>query len=528
MRRRTFLAASATMLALPGVARGASKQVLKFVPMADLAVLDPIVTTTGVTRSHGYLIFDTLYGVTGPESGFKATPQMAAGHRVENDGLSWRVTLRDGLVFHDGQTVLARDCVASIRRWAARDPLGQTLMARTDELSAPDDKTIVFRLKRPFWLLPDALAKATPNMCAIMPERLANTDPYKQIQEMVGSGPYRFKADERVQGSRFVYERFAGYRPCENGEADWTSGPKVARFDRIEWHIIPDAATVAAALQSGEVDWWEFPTSDVLPVLQRGGRIRTEIIDPTGNCAILRPNHLHPPFDNPAIRRALLGAIDQTEFMAAVMGDDRSLWKVPCGYYASFAPATNDSTVAALAGKRDHEKVRRDLQAAGYRGEKVILMVPQDVPVQKALGEIAADTMRRVGMNVDYQALDWGTILQRRMSKSAPGQGGWNAFCTRFWGSECATPAAHSALRGNGAQAWPGWPSSPRIEALRERWFDAADPATQEKLAAEIQVQAFEDVPYYPLGLYYNPTAYRADLSGVVTGGPFFWNVRRG
>ena len=306
MRRRTFLAASVTTLALPAITRAASQQVLKFVPQADLAVLDPILTTAGVTRSHGYLVFDTLYAVTGPEHGFKAMPQMAAGHRVEDDGRTWRVTLRDGLMFHDGQKVLARDCVASIRRWGARDTLGQALMARADEVSAPDDKTITFRLKRPFPLLPDALGKLTPNICAIMPERLASTDPYKQITEMVGSGPYRFKADERVQGSRFVYERFVGYQPREDGEPDWTAGPKVAHLDRIEWHIIPDAATAAAALQSGEVDWWELPTGDLLPVLRHGGKISVAIIDPTGNCAILRPNHLHPPFDNPAIRRALL------------------------------------------------------------------------------------------------------------------------------------------------------------------------------------------------------------------------------
>jgi peptide/nickel transport system substrate-binding protein len=171
--------------------------------------------------------------------------------------------------------------------------------------------------------------------------------------------------------------------------------------------------------------------------------------------------------------------------------------------------------------------VKRNLLAAGYHGEKVVLMAPQDVPNQKAMSEIAADTMRRVGMDVDYQAVDWGTILQRRASKSPPSQGGWNAFCTRFWGSEFFSPAAHSPLRGNGAQAWFGWPSSPKIEALREQWFDAPNQGAQEALAAQIQGQAFEDVPYYPLGLYYNPTAYRADLTGVVNGGPFFWNVRR-
>jgi peptide/nickel transport system substrate-binding protein len=527
MRRRTFLAASAAALALPGVTRAASKQVLKFVPQADLAVLDPILTTAGVTRSHGYLVFDTLFGVRGPESGFKAMPQMAAGHRVEDDGKTWWVTLRDGLLFHDGQKVLARDCVASIRRWGARDTLGQALMARTDEVSASDDRTITFRLKRSFPLLPDALGKLTPNICAIMPERLASADPYRQITEMVGSGPYRFKPDERVQGSRFVYERFTDYQPREGGEPDWTSGPKVAHFDRIEWHIIPDATTASTALQLGEVDWWELPTSDLLSVLRRNAKVRVPIIDPTGNCAILRPNHLHPPFDNPSVRRALLGAVDQSEFMTAVVGDDQSLWKTPCGFLTTLSSVANDRALTALAGKRDDEMVARDLRAAGYRGEGVDLMAPQDVPNQKAMSEIAADMMRRIGMNVDYQAVDWGTILQRRANKSAPSQGGWNAFCTRFAGSEFASPAAHAPLRSSGAQAWFGWPTSPRIEALREQWFDASDPETQQTLAGAIQAQAFEDVPYYPLGLYYNPTAYRSDLSGILNGGPFFWSVRR-
>jgi peptide/nickel transport system substrate-binding protein len=527
VRRRAFLAATAGTLALPKVVRAASSKVLKFVPQADLAVLDPIVTTAGVARSHGYLVFDTLYGVTGPKDGFRPTPQMAAGHTVEDDGKTWRVTLRDGLVFHDGQKVLARDCVASIQRWGARDTFGQALMARTNELSAPDDRTIVFRLKRPFALIADALGKVTSNICVIMPERLASTDPYKQVTEMVGSGPYRFKADERVQGSRFVYERFVGYQPRESGEVDWTAGPKVAHFERIEWHVIPDAATAAAALQSGEVDWWEIPTTDLLPVLQRSGKIRVAIIDPTGNLAILRPNHLYPPFDNPAVRRALLGAIDQSEFMTAMVGEDRSLWKTPCGFFAPLSPSASDSGIVVLSGKRDDNKVKRDLLSAGYKGEKVILMVPQDVPNQKAMSEVAADTMRRVGMNVDYQAVDWGTILQRRASKSPPNQGGWNAFCTRFWGSECVSPAAHTTLRSSGTQAWFGWPSSPRIEALREQWIDTPDPAAQHTLAAEIQKQAFEDVPYYPLGFYYSPTAYRADLTGIVNGGPFFWNIRR-
>ena len=155
--------------------------------------------------------------------------------------------------------MLARDCVASIKRWGARDAFGQALMARTDELSAPDDKTIVFRLKQPFALLPDALCHGASNMCAIMPEHIAETDPFKAFTEVIGSGPFRFKADERVQGSLFVYEKFDKYKPREDGEASFTAGPKVVHFDRVEWHVQPDPATKAAAMQAGEMDWWENP-----------------------------------------------------------------------------------------------------------------------------------------------------------------------------------------------------------------------------------------------------------------------------
>jgi peptide/nickel transport system substrate-binding protein len=273
MKRRHFVAASAVALALPSLVRGEKSSVLKFVPIGDPPSLDPIWTISHDARLHGFMVFDTLYGQAGAEQGWVAKPQMVAGHTIENDGKTWTLTLRDGLVFHDGMKVLARDCVASIRRWSARDLFGQTLMQRTDELSAPDDRTVVFRLKKPFVVLPDALGKFAVNMCAIMPERLANTDPFKQIPEIIGSGPFRFKPDERVAGSLYVYERFSEYKPREDGQPSFISGPKVVHFDRVEWHVIPDQATVTAAMQAGELDWADFVPDDMVPMLRRDSRI---------------------------------------------------------------------------------------------------------------------------------------------------------------------------------------------------------------------------------------------------------------
>ncbi len=524
MRRRSFLTSAAAMLAAPAIARGEASQVLKFVPQADLAVLDPVWTTTYQTRDHGFLVFDTLYGL---DSEFAAQPQMAEGAVSEDAGKTWRITLREGLMFHDDTKVLARDCVASVKRWGARDGFGQALLAATDEISAPDDKTIVFRLKYPFPLLPDALAKTPPSMCPIMPERLATTDPYKQVTEMVGSGPYRYKADERVPGSRIVYQRNAKYVPRSSGTPDATAGPKVAYFERVEWLIMPEPGTVSAAVQNGEIDWWLTPTADLLPLLKGQARLRVETVNPTGTIATMRFNHLNPPFNNPALRRAMLGGVEQSDYMIGAVGTDESLWRDNVGIFCPDTPLANDAGMQVLTGKRDMSKVKRDIEAAGYKGEKIVVLTPGDIPWAKAMADITADWLHRLGVNVEAPVMDWATLVQRRAKTEPVEQGGWSIFHTGWSGLDMINPAGHVFLRGNGRAATVGWPTSPKIEELRDAWFRAPDLAAQKTLAEKLQLQAFEDVPYIPLGQYFIPTAYQANLSGMLQGSPVFWNIRR-
>ena len=468
-------------------------------------------------------MFDTLFG---RDSLYRFQPQMLDGYTTEADGKLWRLTLRSGMRFHDGSPVLARDCVASIRRWAARDALGATLMAATAELSAPDDRVIQFRLTKPFPLLPMALGKTSTPMCAMMPERLALTDPFQQITEMVGSGPFRFKADERVSGARGVYERFADDRPRAGGSLGWTDGPKVAQFDRVEWVVIPDDGTAAAALQSGEVDWWELPPADLVPALKRNGKIRVEIKDPTGVIGFLRFNCLLPPFDNPAIRRALVGAVDQADYMTAIAGADPANWRTGVGIFCPGTAMASDAGMAALIGKRDLKAVAGAIKAAGYSNEKVALMVATDTNYRKAMGDVGAAMLREAGMNLEYQAVDWGTILRRRENRGPLDKGGWSAVFTTLSGLDMSNPAGHS-YRGTGEKAWFGWPTAPALETLRNAWLDATDEATRSKLGADIQRQWFVDVPHIPIGQWFQPVAYRDDLEGMVDGFPIFWNVKR-
>jgi len=524
MKRRTLLAATAAGLAMPAIGRAQGSRTLRFIPHADLSILDPHFNTAYVTRNHAFMVFDTLYGLNGA---CQTSGQMVAGHVVENDGKLWKLTLREGMAWHDGAKVLARDCVASIRRWGAKDTFGQALLSATDELAAPDDRTIRFRLKRPFPLLPDALAKSGVYMPAMMPERLALTDPGTQVTEMVGSGPFRFKADERVSGAQAVWERFAAYVPVPSGTPDCTSGPKIAYLDRVEWHTTPDPATASAALQAGETDWWEYASADLLPLLRRNARITVRVQDPAGQVALMRMNHLQSPFDNPAVRRVVLNSVVQSDFLTGMLGEDRALWHDGAGVFTPGTPLASEAGMSAITGPRDIGRLRADLMAAGYKGEPVALIVATDFPNLKALSDVGADMLRKIGMNVDYQATDWGSVLQRRARKDPVAKGGWSMFFTFGAGADCATPAAHLMLRSNGANAWFGWPDDPKIEALRDAWFVAPDLAAQKPIADALQLEAFQSVPFVPLGQYFQTTAYRTNVTGVLNGFATFWNIRK-
>jgi peptide/nickel transport system substrate-binding protein len=439
------LLATAGALTAPRLAVGADAKVLRFIPQADLAVLDPVWSTAYFTRNHAMMVFDTLCGM---DSDYRVSPQMAAGHTVSDDGLTWNLTLRDGLKFHDATPVLAPDCVASIRRWAARDSYGQTLMAVTDEVSAPDDRTIRFRLTRPFALLA-ALGKPGSSICAIMPERLALTDPSKQVTEMVGSGPFRFKTDERVAGARVVYERNLAYTPRADGTASFTAGPKVAYVDRVEWVVIPDPSTAAGAMQAGEIDWWESPAFDLLPLLKKTPDLRLTPPDPLGFMGCMRMNQLQPPFDNPVLRRAVLGAISQQDFMGAAGGDPTN-WRAGVGVFCPASPMASHAGMQALTGPRDLAAARKAVAASGYRNERAVLLVPSDFPVLKALGDVGGDLLKTIGINFDAQYTDWGSMVQRLAIPTGPASTSSTPPCT----SICAATARRPPVAGPPARSW--------------------------------------------------------------------------
>ncbi|MBS0639648.1 MAG: ABC transporter substrate-binding protein [Acetobacteraceae bacterium] len=522
MRRRSFLGSAAATAALPRFAVGQQTSVLRVIPHANLSLLDPIFTTALISVNHGWAIYDTLFGIT---SRFEPRPQMAEGYTISDDGRTYIIKLRDGLKFHNGEPVRAQDAAPSLARWAKRDSLGVTLNGFVDTWGVQDDKTVKITLKQKLPMFLPALAAGGASTPFVVPEHVAKSDPFKQNTETIGSGPLKFVRSEFVPGSLVVYEKNKDYVP-RNEPADWTSGGKVMHFDRVEWKVIPDAATASAAIQNGEVDWYEQVHPDLVAPLRKNPSIEIGSANPTGFNAVLRFNHLHPPFNNVAVRRAVMMAVSQDDYMSAITGNDHTAYRaclsmLPCG--TKFARETGGPL---MQGNID--KARAMLAAAGYKGEKVVVISPSDFPTIGPLGEVTHDILTKIGMNVEFVSTDWGTVTQRRASREPVEKGGWSVVHTWYPSNIGATPVEQFFIRGLGPSGWFGWYGDAETERLVQEWLVAQDAATAQSAADAVQARAFDQVPIVPLGQFQIRTARRKNIQGQIEGfGAYMWNIRR-
>ncbi len=519
--RRQLIAAAAVIVPMTfGVVTNASAEtVLRVIPHADLKNLDPIWTTAYISRNHGYLIYDTLFAL---DENFKPQPQMVDTWTVSDDDLVWTFKLRDGLKWHDGADVTAEDCVASLERWGKRDGMGQALFEVVDNLSAPDAKTIVMTLKEPYGLVLDSIGKISSNVPFMMPKRMAETDPFEQIPEHVGSGPFMFKADEWVPGSKVVYVKNPDYQPRSETPSA-AAGGKIAKVDRVEWTYFPDQTTAMNALISGEVDYFESPANDLMQILETQEGIVVEINDPLGNIGFARFNHLLPPFDNAEVRRAAIMAMKQEDYMAGAVGDQK-FWKTCYSVYPCGTPLENE-VGSDVIKTGDIAAAKAALEAAGYDGTPVVLMQPTDIPLLSAFSLITAEKLRKIGMTVEVQAMDWSTLTSRRARRDPVSDGGWNMFHTWWIGADVMNPMS-IAFSGSADKGWFGWPSDAELEAQRAAFAKAGSVEEQKEIAAKVQERLWAIGASGELGQFFVPVAYRDNVKGLIKSPvQFFWNI---
>ena len=497
-----------------------AEKVLRVVMHSDLKIVDPIWTTAYIVRNHGYMVYDTLFS---QDAKGEIKPQMAEKYDVSSDQLTHTITLRDGLLWHDGAPVTGEDCAASIKRWAARDSVGQKLMSFVDTVTAPDAKTIVIKLKSPTGLVLIGLGKPSSNVPFMMPKRVAETDPNTQITDFTGSGPFVFNKDLWKPGDKTVYVKFDKYKP-RSEPASGLAGGKVVNVDKVEWRAISDQQQIANALLSGEIDFVEQPKHDVIPLYKKDASLVIKDYNPLGNQYVFRMNWTQKPFDNAKVRQAVLYAFNQKDFLEGVIGN--------ADYYkeckAMFICGTALATEKGMEDKftSNFAKARELLKEGGYDGTPITLMQSTDLDVLTNLAPVGKSLLEKAGFKVDMQSMDWQTLVGRRVKKDAPSAGGWNAAFTSWVAADVTNPISAAFVNASCDKAAWGWPCDEALEKLRDDFARATDPAKQKEIAEAVQVRVSEVVTHVYLGQWYQPQAHKKSVVGVLEApAPVFWNV---
>lgn len=533
MRFSRFVGLAAGAVLAVGAGQGlapqaAQAQTIRAVMHSDLKILDPIWTTAYIVRNHGYMIYDTLFSV---DSNQKVHPQMVDKYEISADKLTYTFTLRDGLAWHDGPPVTSEDCIASIKRWGARDTMAQKLMSYVDKMEAVNDKTFKLVLKSPYGLVLESLGKPSSNTPFMMPKRVADGSPMEQISDNTGSGPFILNKAESKPGEKTVYMKNTKYVPRSEAP-NGVSGGKVVKVDRVEWINIPDGQTAVNALINGEVDILESVKHDLMPLLEKEKGIKFTEWNKLGNQYVLRLNHLHPPFNNQKIRQAVVAATAQEPYLQAVIGDAKNEGKplyTVCG--AMFVCGTPLAEVPPdnVLVKPNIEKAKALLKEAGYDGTPVVLMQSTDLDVLTNLAPVAKAQFEAIGLKVDMQSMDWQTLVARRTKKEPPAQGGWNAFLTSWVSVDILNPISTAYLNSACDKAPFGWPCDEVMEKLRDSYATETDAAKQKELAKQIQARALEYGTYLWVGQWGGVGAYRtAAIDGWLDApAPIFWNMTK-
>src|SRR5262252_2824499 len=506
-----------------GGSAAAQERILKVVMHSDLKSLDPVWSGAYIVRNHGYLIYDTLFAL---DAKFQVQPQMAASWRQSEDGLVTTITLRPGLLWHDGTPVTAEDCVASLKRWQARDAMGQKLAEFLKEYTVIDERSFAIVLKERFGPLLEAIGKPSVVVPFMMPKRVAETDPFQQISDYTGSGPFILLKDQWKPGVRVVYVRNPNYKPRAEPPSGLAGG-KQAKLDRIEWTWIPDPQTQVNALLSGEIDMIESVAYDLLPLLENDKGVRL-IRGVAPNQYAFRMNWLHPPFDNAKVRQASFVALRQQDFLEAVVGDPR-YWRTCKALFTCASPLATEAGMDGLL-EGNAEKARQMLREAGYDGTPIVLLQSSDVAVLTNLAPVAKGLLERAGFKVDMQTMDWQSMVNRLISKKGPpAEGGWNAFATSWVQVDILDPLMTPYLAATCDKARAGWPCDESMETVRAAYARAISLAEKRQIAERAQVLNTTVVTHIPLGEWYGVSAVRSNVDTLPAPPPVtvFWGLAK-
>jgi len=496
-----------------------NKKILKIVPHANLTILDPMWTSIYVTRNHGYLIYDTLFSL---DINGIPQPQMIKDFKVSDDKLHWSFVLRDDLKWHDGKPVTSEDCIASLKRWSVNSGQGQELFKNIISIKNIDDKSFIIDLQRPYKNVLQSLATISPYVPFMMPKRVADTDPKKQITDYTGSGPFIFKKDLFLPGKKSIYIKNYNYVPRIE-PSSYAAGNKEAKVDEIDWISYETQSEAIDALAKGEVDYLESPDPKLLEKIRGNSNIIITTTINEGFVGILRFNSNSSPFNNLAVRRAISSVIDPVIYMTNAFGIEKN-WHICQDNYPCNFDSSREKKTFQIDEKRISE-AKRIIFESGYKNEPIILLDAIDMPVVSSLTDTTAQNLRRVGFNVVIKKTNWSDMALSRIIQGKNSNNSWDIFHTFWASSDMQDPESiiFSTDKNNG---WFGWPSNPAVEAMREIYPFIKDKKDETDLLVKIKEITKYESNYIPVGQFVLPVAYRKNVRGIIpASAQFYWSV---
>ena len=329
----------------------------------------------------------------------------------------------------------------------------------------------------------------------MMRKKEAETDPNQQIRETVGSGPFLYNEDETRPGNRYVYDRNPNYVPRAE-PASGIAGGKVVKIDRVIFENIADEQTALAALQAGEIDFFEVPPQDLdRPSSRRTRTSPSEVLNKTGHIGFMRMNFLHPPFDNVEARRGMLHLVKQADVMRAIFGESK-YWQTCGAYFACGTPMENDANTEWFKAGPNLAKAKELFKKAGYDGRPVVVLQATDHYFANPAGLFVAQWLRQAGINVDLAAMRLGRGAHPPRRQEAAGRGRLEHLLDHGdRRARSSNPINFSGHAANGDKAWFGWPTNDRQEKLRDEWARGRRRSTSAKrIARELQENAWDYV----------------------------------
>jgi len=512
--------ASALSVALAAPQPAQAQKVLRVVPHADVKVLDGYQTTSTITGMHMMNVYDTLFAW---DENLDVKPQMVEGFTVSADKLKYTFTLRPGLKFHDGTNVTSKDVVASLKRLFIRETVAKVAAPYVSSVDYVDDRVFTISLKEPFGFLTLMMPGTSTAYGGIFREKEALIDPNTPVTESIGSGPFKFNKAEWVPGAKVVYDKNTDYVPRTEKQSG-IAGAKIVKVDRVEYKVIPDAATVFAALNSGEVDLLDQPTLDLVPTVEKNPDVVISDITMLENYGGLRPNFLHPPFNNVKARQALALMVDQAEYAQSAYGN-KKYWRTCMSMLVCGGPFGSEAGGEPYA-KQNLEKARQLLKESGYNGEKIVVIGAADIPSLNALTLMTIENLKKIGANVEPVIADWGSIITRRSKMDAPDKGGWHIFHTTFGGAGGSNPLTSLPVGTACEKAWFGWPCDKEATDLMAKFAAESDPAKQKEIGVAYQKRLWEVIPFVPLAQYTQPVPHRKNITGLQKSPiQIFWGI---